>query len=404
MAGLPDIDKELVIRAKQNDEQAIAEIIRQIDSQCYSIVYYCLKRNKRYVSDIEDIVQAAYTNAFTHMSSLKNNNFAPWMYTILERSVIDFTRSSYAKNKPSYFSEYDSDDFGEKFENTFENDNKTFEPEASVDYSELQKGLQEVMEQLPDVQRTAIYLRYIEKRKVSEIAEMYDTNENTVKSWLNYGRKSMKAIIEQLQKENKAFFGIGAIPFFVWMASKEVQRATPVQAAEIAHTIVQKNIPGNIPSNGSAPLKTFLATTKGKIVAGVVAASVAGSAGASIYYVYETSEQTSVEETVEEQTADNSDKQSDKSQKKDSDKKDKTDSNNTSKQNQGDSLSDSPVQVPVEDDVTVEVDGGTEEVYEDQTVDFSYVEEDSGNSVTINEGLKQEDSMNDFLNAGDSAD
>lgn len=396
MAGIPDIDKELVIRAKQKDEQAIAEIIRQIDSKCYSIVYYCLKGNKRYTSDIEDIVQMAYTKAFTNLDTLKNDNFAPWMYTILERTILDFQKSSYANNKPSNFSEYDNDDFDDSFESTFENTNKTFEPQASIDYSELQKGLQEVMEQLPDVQRTAIYMRYIEKRKVSEIAEMYDTNENTVKSWLNYGRKSMKAIIEKLQKENKAFFGIGAIPFFVWMASKEVQRATPVQAAEIAHTVVQKNIP----TNGSTVSKTFLATTKGKIVAGIVAVSVAGAAGAGIYYVYENSEQTSVEETVEEQVADHdTDKSSEKPQKKDKEKS----KNDSQKPKEDNTPTDSSVQVPVEDDEVVEVDGGTEDVYEDQTVEFDYVDEGSGNTVTINEGTQQQYTMNDFLDAGDSS-
>lgn len=407
MAGLPDIDKELVIRAKQNDEQAIAQIINQIDSRCYSIVYQCLKGNKRYVSDIEDIVQEAYKDAFTKMDQLKNNSFAPWMYRILKNKILDFQDSAYAKHKPSNFSEYDNDSFNESFVDTFENDNRTFEPEASIDYSVLQQGMRDVMEQLPDNQRTAIYLRYIERVKVSEIAEMYGTNENTVKGWLNYGRKAMKEIIEKLQKENKAFFGISALPFFIWTASKEIARTTPVQASEIAHVIVAKNIPSTTASttatSPSTPLKIFLATTKGKVVAGIAAAAVASGIGAGAYYVYETSQEEIVEETVEHQAT--PDKNSDKTSDKDNanKKKKQDDSKKNSQQDSDDSSNNNSQPVTVDEDVAVEVDGGTEEVYEDQTVDFYYVDDSSQtNTTTVNEGLQQQDAMNDFLDAGDS--
>ena len=407
MAGLPDIDKELVIRAKQNDEQAIAQIINQIDSRCYSIVYKCLKGNKRYVSDIEDIVQDSYKEAFTSLDKLKNNNFAPWMYQILKNNIVDFQRSSYAKNKPSNFSEYDNDSFNESFVDSFENDNRTFEPEASVDYSVLQQGMRDVMEQLPDNQRTAIYLRYIEQVKVSEIAEMYEVSENTVKGWLNYGRKAMKEIIEKLQKENKAFFGISALPFFVWTASKEVARATPVQASEIAHVIVANKVPGTTSATSatstSTPMKIFLATTKGKVVAGIAATAIATGVGAGAYYVYETSQEEIVEETVKEDTS--PDKDSDKTSDKDNanKKKKQEDSNKDSQQDSDDSSSNGTQPATVEEDIAVEVDGGTEEVYEDQTVDFYYVDDSSQTSTTtVNEGLQQQDATNDFLDAGDS--
>lgn len=99
MTGLPDIDSELIARAKKKDEEAIADIIHQIDKRCYSIVFHCLNGNKRHVEEIEDIVQDAYIKAFTSLDKLKDdNNFAPWMYTILERALIDYTRSSLAKN------------------------------------------------------------------------------------------------------------------------------------------------------------------------------------------------------------------------------------------------------------------------------------------------------------------
>lgn len=98
---------------------------------------------------------------------------------------------------------------------------------------------------------------------------MYDTNENTVKSWLNYGRKNMRVILETLQKQNKSFLGIAIVPFFIWMFSGDIERATTVKAAEIAHTIILSEAPKQ-----SAVAKTFLTSAKGKAVVGIVAVEI----------------------------------------------------------------------------------------------------------------------------------
>lgn len=98
---------------------------------------------------------------------------------------------------------------------------------------------------------------------------MYDTNENTVKSWLNYGRKNMRVILESLQKQNKSFLGIAIVPFFIWMFSGDIERATTVKAAEIAHTIILSEAPKK-----SAVAKTFLTSAKGKAVVGIVAVGI----------------------------------------------------------------------------------------------------------------------------------
>lgn len=175
MIGIPDIDEQVVIKAKEKDEEAITEIIKTIDNSCYTIVYHCLGANKKYVNDVEDIIQNAYIKAFSRIDSLKDNRFSAWFYTILEREVIDYTRTSYVKNKPIELSQVDYDGFNESYEDTIENNNKAFEPKANVDYAQLKQGILDCINQLPEMQRTAIYLHYIEKRKISEIAQMYET-------------------------------------------------------------------------------------------------------------------------------------------------------------------------------------------------------------------------------------
>ncbi len=296
MIGIPDIDKQVVIRAKEKDEEAIAEIINTIDKRSYTIVYNCLGANKKHVNEVEDIVQNAYIKAFSRIDLLKDNNFSPWFYTILEREVIDYSRTSYAQNKPFEFSQVENDEFNESYEDTIENTHKEFEPQASVDYSELKQGILDCLNQLPEMQRTALYLHYIEKRKISEISEMYDTKENTVKSWLKYGRKGMKNILEDLQKQNRAFYGISIIPFFIWMFSEEAQRTTVVKAAEIAHQAIMiessktigvaeasKSVAAVAKSKGiGATVKPLLGMVQTKAVALTMAGVVATGVGAGV--------------------------------------------------------------------------------------------------------------------------
>ncbi len=90
---------------------------------------------------------------------------------------------------------------------------------------------------------------------------MYDTNENTVKSWLNYGRKNMRVILETLQKQNKSFLGIAIVPFFIWMFSGDIERATTVKAAEIAHTIILSE---PLSASGKISISSFGKTTTSK--------------------------------------------------------------------------------------------------------------------------------------------
>lgn len=59
MIGLPDIDSELIARAKKKDEEAIADIIHQIDKRCYSIVFQCLNGNKRHLETVTGCVESS---------------------------------------------------------------------------------------------------------------------------------------------------------------------------------------------------------------------------------------------------------------------------------------------------------------------------------------------------------
>ena len=62
---------------------------------------------------------------------------------------------------------------------------------------EAPRPVKEYLEQLPEVQRTALVLRHVMGYSVSEIAELSDASPNTVKDRLLRGAKEMRKLIRR---------------------------------------------------------------------------------------------------------------------------------------------------------------------------------------------------------------
>lgn len=65
------------------------------------------------------------------------------------------------------------------------------------EYDEENYSLLEYIRTLPPKQKTAIYLFYYEDMSVKEISTAMDAGQNTVLSWLNRGRKTLKKILTE---------------------------------------------------------------------------------------------------------------------------------------------------------------------------------------------------------------
>lgn len=294
MNYIPKVDKELVVKAKQHDEQAIADIINLVDRPCHTIAMEYTFSYGLSSADADDIAQEAYLKAFQKLDSLNNEDgFSAWLNIIVNNTAKDFLKKKEIKHKDAKFSELDNEDFNESFESTLENDYAAFEPKANMDYTLLQEGMQDCLNQLPAHEKSALYKFYFEHQKIGEIADEMEANQNTIKTWLSRGKKNLESVLLALQEKDAAFYGIGAIPFFVWMLNKELDASCVIKAAEVAKVIVKATTTDTI-TKGSA-LKAFLASTKGKAIATtIVLTMVAGGVGIYSYYSHQTTEKPKV--------------------------------------------------------------------------------------------------------------
>lgn len=281
MRYIPKVDKELVVRARDGDEQAITDIVNIIHKSCFSIARSYTFANNLSSDDAEEIVQNSMLKIFKNLNSLKEDQpFSAWANVIVNNESKNYLESKGVKHENIKFSQLDSDDFDESFESTIESDYEAFEPDANMDYTVLQEGMRDCLNQLSSNERDVLYKHYYEGYKIKEIAEDLGTNTNTIKTWLRRGKENLESILVALQKKDAAFYGIGAIPFFVWMLNKELEAYTTVAKAAELEKAVLLALKGSKTGVSGGAVKAFLRTVKGKVVVSTVAALlVAGGIG-----------------------------------------------------------------------------------------------------------------------------
>ncbi len=220
--------KHLVELSKEGDQEAIAQLYDRTSKRAY----YLAKQLVKDEDQAQDIVQDAYVKVFTNLHLLEQvENFQGWLNTIVVNKSKDYLK----KKKPMLFSQMVSEEDGER-ELDFEDEGGYFSPDRRVDYTETKRLIQGMIDRLPQEQRMAIVLFYLEEMPVKQIARVMECSEGTVKSRLNYGRKAIKAQVLELEKKGTKLYCVPFIPFLYWLLRQ--QAFSTVVPAAVGRTAV----------------------------------------------------------------------------------------------------------------------------------------------------------------------
>ena len=335
--SLPDIPKEWIQQARLADESAIEKIYSKTYPKAYTIAYYSLGATNKFQDEAQIITQDSMRKAFEKLDQLKDDDkFAPWMYTILNNSIRDYFRVHKNKDyQTNTFSELDSEDFRDNYEEAIADDSVVFSPEANMNTELIAEGLKECLDKLPDNQRFALMMQMYQQLTTKEIAEQMEVEENTVKSWIRRAKLSIKDMIEELRRQNKSFYTVAPLPFLAWMLDQELKNIPEVKACELdyvmkalkstkdsfkdaatikkepSHTYSkQSGMPsmndGNFKSTVFKAIqsgeKGFLSTTAGKAIAGAMAVFIAGGVVMGVSSVFSKDEPSHQNQTVVQQS------------------------------------------------------------------------------------------------------
>ncbi len=256
--------KQLVLAAQAGDSAAS----QQLFEETYQDIYYYILKTVKEKELAEDLTQDVYLRLWEKLGDLKAPEaFISWSRQIAHHHCTDYFR----KRKELLLDEYE--DGGTEFDSLPEEDVE-FIPHEALDRKDLQNTILEMLNSLPQEQRSAMVLRYYDELPVSQIAQVQRVSEGTVKSRLNYGRKAMAKCVEDYEKRNGVkLHSIAILPLLLWLFRRQkAESGAPLVSTSAAASACATTAGGGGAMGG---IKTFFTTGLGKTVACVAIAAVA---------------------------------------------------------------------------------------------------------------------------------
>lgn len=191
-------DISLVIRAKDGDQRAYAELMQRYKD---SIYFMALKmvNNK---DDAMDLAVETFGKAFENIEKYKPDfAFSTWLFRIATNSCIDFIRKK-RLNVVSINGMVDDD--GDDRPLQIKSD--TLNPEESSIKKQQSEQLKFIVDKLPPRYKTLIVLRYYEELSYEEIAQQLDLPLGTVKAQLFRARDLLANVLNRKKKDPNSDF------------------------------------------------------------------------------------------------------------------------------------------------------------------------------------------------------
>ena len=177
-----DTDQDLLIKEACRDSAAFAQLYRL---HYDNIFRYCARRlfNRHAAEDVTSIV---FFKAMRTIGSFKGNSkdFRNWLYRIATNAVNDHCRT--AKRRADAICNIAM----------VRGSDHTFDAESDVELQEEVLPVKQALLTLKPKQQTVITLRFFEKLKLTEIAEILGQNPATTRSQLSRALSSLRKKLE----------------------------------------------------------------------------------------------------------------------------------------------------------------------------------------------------------------
>lgn len=272
-----------VTAAQSGDQEAFTELYRYSYRQVYLTIKCMVKSDE---DTVMDLLQDTYIKSLENLLNLKDpSKYNAWIKIIARNVTLDYLK----KKKPVLFSA-DPDEENNPIEEV-ESLDKSNQPETVIDDAETTRIFKEILDSLPDRQRTTVTMFYYLEMSVKNIARTLGIPEATVKTRLHNGRVNIKnKIIEVERRDDINLHGIAPIVFFLFLFKKmDIMAMEPDMSllADITSLAVGPSIASSTAAKMSGPAKaTGGAAGKSafvKVVSGVALAAVIGGAAYGIY-------------------------------------------------------------------------------------------------------------------------
>jgi len=174
------LEEQTLIRLCQaGDPNAFETLLANYEKIIYNLAFKYFGNHH----DASDVGQEAMVRIYQKIKDFNgNSSFKTWLYRVVVNLCMDELRRR--KNQ--------SHSLDELKEQGFEPATAYDSPEEAAELSEKSAMIQEILQMLPDEQRTILILKDIEGLEYTEIAYVLGCNMGTVKSRLSRAREAFR--------------------------------------------------------------------------------------------------------------------------------------------------------------------------------------------------------------------
>lgn len=179
-------DNSIIDLYWDRSESAISETALKYGSFCHSIAYNILSNNE----DAEESVSDTFLTAWNSMPPHRPSILAAFLGKITRHLSIDRWRSKTAAKRGGGEMELAIEELGYSLADT-----RTVEGDFAR--KELCRGLNRILEDLPEIQRSVFLCRYWYLDPIGDIAEHFGFTEAKVNSMLHRTRNKIRTRLEK---------------------------------------------------------------------------------------------------------------------------------------------------------------------------------------------------------------
>lgn len=181
-------EEELIARAQQGDEDAFAQLLELHQSKVYGLTL----RLTNSPEDAMELTQETFFNAWRGLPNFHaDSKFSTWLYRLATNATIDFLRREKRRRAVSTVSLSTEEDP----ERVWDIPDRRFTPQNELERTEFREAIQRGLTQLSDEHRQVLVLRELNGLSYTEIAQVLDLEEGTVKSRISRARLALRKIL-----------------------------------------------------------------------------------------------------------------------------------------------------------------------------------------------------------------
>lgn len=177
-------EAELVRAVQEGDRAAFGRLVERYVDEAHAVAMSIVRRRQ----DAEDAVQDAFIRALERIDHLSPGSpFGPWFYRVLRSTCLNLLRRERLRDHDEIPVSASTDS----------------DPERETTRRMTRERVLEAMQELPEMQRTAVTLFDLEGYSHREIAEVLGIAEGTSRAHVHHGRKALEQLLASPDGERR---------------------------------------------------------------------------------------------------------------------------------------------------------------------------------------------------------